>query len=208
MKTKAIILLVAISSLSLVSRAATISFSSPPSTGQYSTGTDWLTNGSFHFEVGVFSTGFTPTSSNVSQWTGNWTIANMVGPGATTWIDDGGDTSFTGGGGYTTNSGPWAIGSQMYLWGFDSRANGTNQWILLQNATAWRTVDSGTIPPQYIQTDDSGTSAVVGSVNGTGDAFQSASVNVVPEPSSVMLFALGLGLMLRVIFVHRRRARA
>lgn len=206
MKKKTIILLAVSSLFPLVGGAATINFGSQvPSTGKYSNGTDWLVDGSFHFEVGVFSAGFTPTSLNVSQWLANWSLANMGATGATTWFDDGGDTSFTGNGEYTTNSNPWAIGSKIYLWGFDSRANGTNQWILLQNSTNWVTVDSGTISPQAFQTFDVGTSAVVGSVNGAGDAFQSAAVNVVPEPSSGMLLALGAGLAAVSIRVLRRR---
>ena len=203
MKTKAILLLVAISSFSLVSRAATINFGSQvPSTGKYSDNSDWLTDGSFHFEVGVFSTVFTPTSLNVSQWMENWTIANMGWSGATTWLDDGGDTSFVGNGGYTTNAGAWAIGSKIYMWGFNSRANGINQWILLQNATTWLTVDSGTTSPQDFVTFSSGTSAVVGSVNGAGDAFQSASVNVVPEPATWMFCIFGSTMVL--LFGYRR----
>lgn len=197
MKIKTIISLAALAILSSTGLAATINFGSQvPSTGKYSNGTDWLVDGSFHFEVGVFSAGFTPTLVNVSEWLSNWTLANMVGPGTTTWIDDGGDTTFNGGGGYTTNVGPWAIGSHIYLWGFDTRANGANQWILLQNSSNWLAVDSSTISPQAFQTFDSGTSTVIGSVNGTGDSFQSASVNVVPEPSTWMIFLFGSALLL------------
>lgn len=197
MKKKTIVLLAALSLFPIMGHAATISFGSQvPSTGKYSNGTDWLVDGSFHFEVGAFSSTFTPTSGNVSDWLANWSLANMIGPGFTTWIDDGGDTSFNGGGGYTTNSNPWAIGSKIYLWGFDSRANGSNQWILLQNSSNWVAVDSGTVSPQVFVTFDSGTSTVIGSVNGAGDSFQSASVNVVPEPSTWMFILFGSALVL------------
>lgn len=196
MKRKAILLLIVTGLLSPLTRAATINFySQVPSSGLYSNSNPWPVDGSFHFEVGVFSTGFTPTALNVSQWMDNWIIADMVGTGATTWIDDGGDTSFVGSGGYTTNAGAWAIGAKIYMWGFNSRANGTNEWILLQNTTNWLAVDSSTIPPQDFQTFDSGTSAVLGSVNGAGDAFQSASVNVVPEPVTWLSVCLGATLL-------------
>ena len=202
MKIKTIILLAALGMFPVMGHAATINFGSQvPSTGKYSNGTDWLVDGSFDFEVGVFSTGFTPTSLNVSQWLANWSLANMVATGTTTWIDDGGDTSFSGNGDYTTNAGAWAIGSNVYLWGFNSRVNGANEWILLQNSSSWVTINSGTISPQVFVTFDSGTSTVVGSVNGTEDSFQSASVNVVPEPSTWMFVIFGSTLAL----LHRYR---
>lgn len=207
MKTKTIILLVAICSIAPLSRAVTINFGSQvPSSGTYSNSAPWLTDGSYQIEVGAFSSGFTPTSLNVSQWLENWNLANMEGPGVTTWLDDGGDTSFTGGGGYSNNTGAWAIGSQIYLWGFNSRAIGTNQWILLQNTAVWLTVDSNVITPQTLQTFDLGTSAVVGSINGAGDAFQSAAVLVVPEPATWISLCLGLAVLLGVS--RRTRPRA
>ena len=38
----------------------------------------------FRFELGVFSTGFTPTASNKSQWSSHWTAAQRVAYNATT----------------------------------------------------------------------------------------------------------------------------
>lgn len=184
--------------------AATINFTSPiPSTGTFSNSSPWPTNGTFDFEIGVFNAGFTPTASNVDSWLSNWNIANMAGqPGATEWVDDGGDTGFTGSGGYTTNSGPWAIGSRLYIWGFNSRSIGSNQWILLENATSWVTIDQSTLAPQAFNTNQSGTAAVVGSLSGGGSTFQSAAVTLVPEPTTWALAALGAT---SVLVLRRRR---
>lgn len=172
-------------------QAATVIFNSPITTGEFSDSSPWPTDGTYFFEVGTFSSGFTPTAGNTDSWLANWNIADMVESGSTTWLDDTGDLYFTGIGDYTTNAGSWAIGSPVYIWGFDTRTPGTNQWILFANS-AWVTIDHTSIPPQAFATEDAGTFTIVGSMDAGGGSFVSDSIVVVPEPSGAMLVAGGL----------------
>ncbi|HSI20187.1 MAG TPA: PEP-CTERM sorting domain-containing protein [Verrucomicrobiae bacterium] len=183
-----------------------INFGSPvPAAGTYSTSGVWNTSGGFVFELGVFNSGFTPTAGNVNEWAANWSVANQGGPtGTATWIDDGGDTGFTGSGRITVLSAPFTGNTQMYLWGYDSKAAGSRQWILLSN-TAWLVSTDISAPVSSNFTVNGSTSAVLGGVSNAGATLQSALVNVsaVPEPATYAgLFGLAA---LGFCAVRRRR---
>jgi len=200
-KTLAILVLTAVSALAQQS----INFGSQiPSVGTYSTGSNWDTSGSFQFEVGAFNSGFTATNANTNLWAANWTIANQGGPtGAAKWIDDGGDLGFTGSAQITTLSAPFTGNATLYMWGYDSKAVGSQQWILLTN-TAWVVSSDISTPVSSNLTVDGSTTSVIGNISAGGTTFQSALVTVsaIPEPSTVaaLLGAAALGMA-----AYRRR---
>lgn len=183
--------------------AATVIFNSPVTTGAFSTATPWPTDGTFFFEVGTFDAGFMPGTGNTDLWLSHWNVADMGASGSTTWLDDDGDLYFTGIGDYTTNSDSWAIGSPLYVWGFDTRAPGSNEWILFAN-TAWVTIDHTTVAPQFLSTEDAGSLTIVGSMDAGGGDFVSAEIIVVPEPSTLSLL---IGLSAAVLLKRRHHNR-
>lgn len=199
-KTPLLAILLAVSFLLPKAEGATVIFTSPITTGETSGSVPWPTDGSFHFEVGTFDAGFTPLLTNVDSWLPNWNLADMGDTGQTTWLDDSGDLYFLGTGDYTTNAGSWVIGNAIYIWGYNTRAPGANQWILFGNA-AWQTVAHDSIPSQIFSTDDVGSVTVVGSMDGGGGTFVSANVVLVPEPStSVLLGTVAILALLARIF--------
>lgn len=185
-----------------------INFGSPvPAVGTYSTSSSWSTAGDFVFELGVFNSGFTPTAGNVSQWAANWSVANQGGTtGTATWVNDGGDIGFTGSGRITALSAPFTGGSQIYMWGYDSKAVGSRQWILLSN-TSWLVSSDISTPVSSNFTVNGSTNAVLGGVSNGGATLQSALVIVsaVPEPAT---YAAIFGLAALGFCAVRRRRRA
>jgi hypothetical protein len=175
--------------------------------GLNSENSSWSTSGGFIFEVGVFTAGFTPSAVNETNWASSWTIAaGGSNTGTATWIDDGGATYFQGAGQYDNNTAPLAVGTQLYIWGFDSRsALPSSQWILLTN-TSWLVQSVGSLATDFIDTTDTGTYAVVGSVTNGGVDMKSAVVgSTIPEPATYAAFfgATSLGM---VFWCKRRRA--
>lgn len=185
-----------------------INFESPsPADGRYSNNAPWDETGGFHFEIGAFAPGFTPTSANTASWAGQWSVANQGGQsGATTWVNDGGDTWFTGAGAITTYSGAFVGGAQIYIWGYDSKASGVREWLLVTDP-AWKL--PGTLPvaaPPTTMSISSTAIAVVGQIASAGEVLKSESVNLsaVPEPGSVCTLA---GMIVLGVSLRRRRSR-
>lgn len=176
-----------------------------PSDGTYSTSDSWDTTGGFIFEVGSFASDFTPTTLNFSEWASNWVVANQGASGTTTWIDDDGDTGFIGNGLIVTLSEPFTSGANVYIWGFDSKAAGSREWVLLTDP-AWLVASDISSPVTSSFIVEGSTTAVVGSVTNGGASLQSALVNVgaIPEPATLgVIFGVSaLGMV-----ACRRRAR-
>jgi hypothetical protein len=178
-----------------------------PSVGTYSTGANWETSGTFKFEVGTFASGFIATNSNTNSWAANWIIANQGGTtGVAQWINDGGDIGFIGSARITTLSAPFTGGASLYMWGYNSKAAGNQQWILLSN-TAWVVSSDISNPVSSDLTVNATTTSVIGNISGSGTTFQSAlvSVSAIPEPST---FAALFGAAALGMAACRRRRTA
>lgn len=100
-------------------------------------------DGSFQFEIGVFASGFTPTELNRDQWLANWTALNSIAvggdPGPAAWVpggSNGGEASQSYQVAPGQNNAPFAIGTPIYVWGYNTRTAATNEWVLIRNAYA------------------------------------------------------------------------
>jgi hypothetical protein len=174
--------------------------------GQFSSGSNWSTSGGYTFEVGVFNSGFTPTSGNVSSWSTSWTIAtdNVSNFGTTTWINDNGATYFQATGAYLNNSSPFTTSpaTQLYVWGYNTKTIGSGtEWILLGN-TNWLVQNASSASTYFIDSTDIGTYAVVGVVSNNGINLMSSAI---PEPSA---YAAALGIISLGLCAIRRRRKA
>lgn len=193
-----------------------INFSSTPfGTNLQSDGSAMDT--SFTFELGTFTGGFVPTAVNTDQWAANWTP--VVDSGGTTVpeaITSYGTTpsafgDFDGFASEVTldhNNAPFDIGSQGYVWGYDTLA-GDGEWILLTNTDPgdeWTFGDTSGIAFSESWSVGSAGEAIIGAINFTGGggadiAMQTGDVSLppaVPEPSTtVVLTATALAFALR-----------
>ena len=111
----------------------------------------------FSFEVGAFVTGFTPTPDNTGLWAANWIPAGGAEYHTV--------FSFAAGSAAITDEIP--VGSQGYIWGFDSREAGAVEWILVTDATwIWSVSDALSQPADW--TVGTADESVLGTV-GSGD---------------------------------------
>lgn len=163
--------------------------------------------GSFTFTLGSFGT-FTPTSSNTSDWFTNFTA--VATNGSIAW--DTGFTQFSQTATLANNSGVFATANQAYIWGYNTQTPGTGtEWILFTN-TNWKFPTASNILPTNWGLSDSGTIAVLGTLNAPSDGvstyFQLTSVTsaAVPEPSTYAQIALGLGALGFIAYRRRKVA--
>lgn len=128
----------------------------------------------FRFELGVFSGSFVPTSSNISEWSGNWNAAQRTKYQADL-------KRFTGS--FTVNStaAPFTSGKAVYIWGFKGDP-AAGEWILFRaNSWVWPSVAIG--PPSFVQWPAKDATAILGTINSSGSPFlmQAAAVtNAIP----------------------------
>jgi len=205
--------------------AITINFSSTPfGTNLQSDGS--AVDSSFTFELGTFIDSFVPTAGNTDQWLANWTpvldssgsaVAEATAPYGTISSAFGDFDGFSSNVTLDNNNTPFEIGSQGYVWGFDSQAN-DSEWILLTNTDAgneWIFGDTGagSIPFSPIFSVSTAGEAIVGAINftdgmGAPISFQTEAVSLppaVPEPSTtIVLTATALAFALR----RKRRDRS
>lgn len=155
--------------------------------------------------LGSFPTGFDFTvNTTFAQLTAAFTLYG------TTVIGDAG-SGFTPGE-FFSSAGPvlpGVAGDRLYIWMFNSAvpANAT-QWAIISNpAAAWTRPVSG-LTLNSIDASDAGTFVPIGalgSING-GTFDIRLGIVVIPEPSVMLLGALGLGLGLMALRARRARA--
>lgn len=202
MKNRFILLIAALLVCARLS-AVEINFTSPAFEVAKTSGGVVL-DSSFTFTLGSFGS-FVPTSSNTSDWLTNFTAVGVNG--SATWDTD--FTQFSKTATLANNNGVFATTNQAYIWGYNTQTTGTGtEWILFTN-TNWKFPTSTNILPTSWDLSDSGTVAVVGTLNAPGSntyfSLSAISGAAVPEPSTYAQIALGLG-ALGFFAYHRRKA--
>lgn len=188
-----------------------------------SLGESTATATSVTFEFGAFNVGFTPTAENVADWAANWSVFdtsdyNLLG------LPDGSTGGNYGGSVDQSNfdsplSGvPGVAGQALFIWAFNQRdIDASTQYALIgaQDGTSTLSNSNWVIPTgpssqgqPAIDAEPFGATAIFGATsNSTGGGFTSSPqvlvdnqiqlFNVIPEPSSVVLFMLGGVALLR-----------
>jgi hypothetical protein len=154
--TLAIALYSAFSFTSQTSAQTPISWNSPPNaTNITSTGAPM--DGSFRFELGVFSDGFTPTTSNMAEWAVNWH------PSHSTFYNPN-SKRFAGTHNVDSNASPFTANKPVYVWGFKGSPQEA-EWILFRASNWNRPSSSGTPGPGLTPWEAQKASTVVGRIN-------------------------------------------
>ena len=223
-------LLAAFVGITLPAYSAAVAWSSlhnsdPNFSGLYqSNGVDTL-DASFYFDIGTFTAGFTPTGTNLADWSANWKRMDTVGSTDGWSVGDqqvAGYTSFTtSGASESPDANPlgynFSTGDQIYMWIYNSQTiqQGT-EWALItrtydsNNPVAfndWIMRDPNTAAMAEITLQDAD-SVVFGGLNGVqgpggydagnAPAQFDLQTHAVPEPGSALLIAaLGVALRLR-----------
>jgi hypothetical protein len=166
--------------------------------GLYSDGTSWPTNGGFTFELGLFPAGFDPVSAERSSWIKAWVPVQAVASAeaVNTWFADGASTYFSLAASTAALLSPATLGTQYYVWGYNTKTTtAAAEWILLTNP-AWKVVDSPTpLLPDQFDTKDAGTAALVGRLLNGGADLESSRVfaNVLAISAMVSNFTVAVG---------------
>lgn len=153
------------------------------------------------FELGTFAPGFDPTTASPEQWASSWIVLQ----GAEYDLVDGQFINTTT---LYSNADGFAVGSQAFIWGYNTLdINEGTEWILMA-ASDWKWPSAGSLLPTTfsLSSETPGSAAILGTVNdpATGSLMQLQAVYplVVPEPSVSILAAISSTLLLR-----RRRSR-
>lgn len=148
-------------------QAETINFYNPPGLVNL-TSAGAAMDGTFHFELGVFSGGFVPTRNNLTEWAGKWNAAETADY-------SGVSHSFDGQIIVTSNISPFLAGTAAYIWGKRTGATG-DEWILFRKSEwVWPAPN----PMNPFPLDWNAAEAdlvVIGSINGPGHLMKSESV--------------------------------
>lgn len=143
------------------------------------TSTGQLMHGGVRFELGVFTDGFVPSSSNTSQWAAHWVAADRTTYNAVSKRISSGLTVFD-------NEAPFTVGANGYVWGF-SGGETAGEWILFRN-TAWNWPSPNLFSPINIEWSAAQANVVIlGSIHPSGSPslMQTAAVsNSLPPTTS------------------------
>lgn len=147
-----------------------IPWSSPLSaTNQNSFGSPM--DGTFVFELGVFTGSFVPTSSNTTNWAANWNKADQS-------AYDVGGARYASVHNAVGNVAPFTVGKAAYIWGRSG-----SQWILFR-AASWTWPDASFPSPALTPwTANAPTvTTIVGTINSSGSPFLMRSAVVGNTP--------------------------
>ncbi len=124
----------------------------------------------FTFELGVFSGGFVPTSSNVAQWRSKWVAADS----ATYNVPN---KRFVSNHVVEDNTAPFTVGASAWIFGYRDTPTGS-EWILVRrNTWTWPTVISSVPFPSTTEWNVKDANQVVlGTINTGGILMKSAAV--------------------------------
>ncbi|MCU0795311.1 MAG: hypothetical protein MUF31_05170 [Akkermansiaceae bacterium] len=129
------------------------------------------------FELGVFDSGFTPTLANMAQWSEKWNRCQRVSYNPVTQRYDG---FFT----VSSNSGPFAVGRAVYVWGFRGDAL-QGDWILFR-ATNWTMPAVDPFNPFALEWNVAQATAVTGEIDpdGSPHLMKSAAISGALPPET------------------------
>lgn len=144
------------------------------------------------FEIGTFMTGFDPSSEPFENWADKWVVLQGTDY-------DLNDQQFIGTATLSSNSDPFSIGAQTYIWGYLDKdlTQGQTEWILM-SSPAWTIPStSSPLPSTFSVSDVRPQDVIIGSVGGPGGSYH-MQLGTVPEPSTLVLGLLaGIGLAVR-----------
>jgi hypothetical protein len=155
--------------------AGTIEWNSPPAAMNLDSNSAPMSTG-FVYELGVFSSGFQPTPSNVADWAANWHVADRAGRSGTV-------NAFGSSFRVPNNKAPFTVGAEGWIMGKKDSPTGTELILFRNNHWTWPAATSATAVPTFAQewhVDGKSTmdEVILGSVNPQGSPFlmQSAVV--------------------------------
>lgn len=132
-------------------------------------GDDVAMDGAFHFELGVFSSGFEPTASNAGQWAAHWVVADSA-------IYNPGSQRFSGQFAVTNNTSPFTVGAKAWIFGY--RNTPTASETLLFRSSDWTWPAPNPMNPVATEWNAGAANEVVlGSINPGGVPFLMQSVS-------------------------------
>ena len=120
-------------------------------------------DGAFHFELGVFSSGFVPTASNVGQWAAHWVVADSETYNVA-------NKRFSGQFVVTHNNSPFTVGAKAWIFGYRNTPTGSETLLFRGSGWTWPAPD----PMNPVATEWNAAAAnevVLGSINAGGAPF-------------------------------------
>lgn len=134
-------------------------------------------DGTFRFEIGVFTGSFVPSSTNMGDWAANWNPAQR-----TAYFTS--HTRFASSIAISSNTTPFTQGKAAYVWGFKGDAS-SGEWILFR-ATSWTWPNANSSPPANLSWFAKDATPVIGSINSSGSPFlmRSAAVTNAAPPAT------------------------
>lgn len=141
------------------------------------TSSDGLMDGGFRFQLGVFQSGFVPTSSNTALWAQNWVSARHIA-----YVESSKSYSDNFAGFVTPPH--FMAGRSTYVWGFKGNA-AAGEWILFRSSS-WTWPAFNTDPPPQLRWFARDATPILGQINSGGSPFlmKSAAVSNVAPPTT------------------------
>jgi|GEM_PF-4082025 len=153
-----------------------------------------------NLQLGKFTSGFSPTSSNTASWSSSW-LSGPTGsfdPSGPDW-----SAALT-----LTNNSVYAVGDQLYLWAFNTVSGTNREWALLTDPT-WKIVTNSSLSlTDHFFDFSSSTTALFGSIGNGRVTAANPSVAVVPVPEPATWVGMLTGCVMIALVGYRRRSRA
>lgn len=167
-----------------VAIAGTIEWNSPPTAMNLDSSGAVMDTG-FKYELGVFSSGFQPSPSNVADWAANWHKADSVGRSHKV-------NAFGSSYKIPNNLAPFTVGAKGWILGKKQTPRGTEKILFRNTHWTWPSVDAAGAPaslPREWSVDEKATMdhVVIGSVKPAGSPvlMQSAVVRNYDQWSAI-----------------------
>jgi len=151
--------------------AETVTWFSDPG-GLNRDGAGGLMDSGFQFQLGVFSGGFQPTPSNITQWPAFWTSSDSASY-------DVGNKRYAGQIEVVSNSAPFTVGAEAWVLGKKVTETGTEMILFRRNTWLWPAPNPlNPIADEWRLNGAPGVQVVVGTVHPSGSPFLMQSLTV------------------------------